>query len=156
MSPTLRRGDWIVVRRLDQQGQQAVQRQDIVLFRFPLGTAGRATKRVVAIGGDRVAIANRTVAVNGRVVPIAGAPSSTAARRRVESVPAGYLFLVGDNAAVSIDSRSFGAVPETEVVGRVWFGFSNRTLLIALIVTAAVALIAAAPRIARRRRREAV
>jgi hypothetical protein len=31
------------------------------------------------------------------------------------------VFLLGDNSAVSIDSRSFGPVPDTELVGRVRF-----------------------------------
>ena len=56
--------------------------------------------------------------MNGRVIAVAGAPSTTAAHPRVETVPPGDVFLLGDNAAVSIDSRSFGPVPDTEVVAQ--------------------------------------
>jgi signal peptidase I len=39
-------------------------------------------------------------------------------------VPDGRLFLLGDHRAVSVDSRAFGPVPATDVVGtvdvRVW------------------------------------
>lgn len=121
MSPSIDRGDWIVVRDFDRNGRRAIRRGDVVLFRFPLGTTGRAIKRVVAIGGDRVTVGPDAIAVNGRRIPIAGAPSEDAARRRVEHVPEDDVFLLGDHAAVSIDSRSFGPVPETEVVGRVLF-----------------------------------
>jgi signal peptidase I len=34
------------------------------------------------------------------------------------TVPAGTVFLMGDNRADSIDSRAYGAVPVDEVVGR--------------------------------------
>ena len=115
MVPAVGVGDWIVVRNHDRDAR----RGEIVLFRFPLGTTGQAIKRVVAVGGDRVAIAAHSVTVNSQVITIAGAPSATATGSRVETVPAGSVFLLGDNAAHSIDSRSFGPIPETELIGRV-------------------------------------
>lgn len=75
MSPEIHRGDWIVTRDLSQDDRLAIRRRDIVLFRFPLGTRGRAVKRVIAIGGDQVAIGDRSVTVDGQMNPIAGAPS---------------------------------------------------------------------------------
>lgn len=153
MSPAIDRGDWIVTRDLSRHDRHAIRRQDVVLFRFPLGTAGRAVKRVVAIAGDKVAIGDRSVTVDGHMIPIAGAPSEGAARRRTETVPKGHVFLLGDNAAVSIDSRSLGPVPEAEVVGRVLFVISNATLLLSFGVAAAAALIACGLLVARRRRR---
>jgi signal peptidase I len=153
MAPAIDRGDWTVMRRLNQHDRRAIDREDIVMFRFPLGTAGRAVKRVVAIGGDRVAIGERSVTVNGHRIPIAGAPSEGAARPRVETVPSGHVFLLGDNAAVSIDSRSMGPVPATELVARVLFVIPKPTLLSWLGLAAVIALIACGLLVARRRRR---
>jgi len=102
-----------------QQGNRGTGWHDeIVMFHFPLGTSGRAVKRVVALAGDRVAIGPRSVTVNGRRIAVASAPSPYAAGPRVERVAPGHVFLLGDNAKHSIDSRSFGAVPEGELVGR--------------------------------------
>jgi signal peptidase I len=153
MSPAIRVGDWAVVHDLGQQGRHEIRRRDIVLFRFPLGTAGRAVKRVVAIGGDTVAIDRRSVTVDGHRIPITGAPSAEAARRRVEHVPTSHVFLLGDNAAVSIDSRSLGPVPENEVVGRVLFVVPKPTLLFWLGLAAVIAVTASGVLLARRRRR---
>jgi signal peptidase I len=153
MSPAIRRGDWIVTRDLSQNDRHAIRRQDIVQFRFPLGTAGRAVKRVIAIGGDRLEISRRRVVVDGHVIPIAGAPSEGAARRRVETVPDGHVFFLGDNATVSIDSRSFGPVPETEVVRRVLFVIPKPALLLWLVLAAMIALLACGLLVAQRRRR---
>ena len=120
MSPAISRGDSIVVRDLDRDGRRAIAAGDVVMFRFPLGTSGRAIKRVVAAAGDRVTIRRHSVTVNGRrTIRIAGAPSPNAARARVETVPPGNVFLLGDNSTRSIDSRSFGSVPTDEVVARV-------------------------------------
>lgn len=118
MSPAIERGDWIVARNLAAPAEARFRRGEIVLLRFPLGTGGRAVKRVIALPGDRVKIAERSVTVAGHETPIAGAPSVSARRERTETVPPGHVFLLGDNAAVSIDSRSFGPVPTSEIVAR--------------------------------------
>lgn len=57
-----------------------------------------------------MAITPRAVTVNGRVIPVTGAPNAAAGRPRTETVPAGHLFLLGNNASDSIDSRGFGSV----------------------------------------------
>ena len=114
MAPAVDRGDWIIVRSL---GNRAVHRGDIVQFRFPLGTSGRAIKRVVALGGERVSFTDHTLTVNGRTQTIAGSP--VPGRRGTLTVPRDAVFLLGDNATVSIDSRSFGPVPTGEIVATV-------------------------------------
>ena len=94
-------------------------------------TGGHLVKRVIAIGGDRVAccdIKNR-VTVNG--IPLnekayiaKGAAPST--RKFAVTVPKGRLWVMGDNRGNSEDSRFHGdlpgrgTVPVKDVVGKVW------------------------------------
>jgi signal peptidase I len=140
MAKAVDRGDWIVVRSLGARAHARVERGDIVLFRYPLGTSGRAIKRVIAVGGDRVAYSTRSVTVNGRTRAIGGAPA-----RRLHgtlTVPDGQVFLLGDHAAVSIDSRSFGPVPDAQVVGHV-VAVSPGSRTLALIAVAVLAALAA-------------
>ena len=158
-------GDWLVVSDLDARGRDSVGRRAIVVFRYPLGTTGRAVKRVVAVAGDMVAFTDRYLSVNGSSTPIAGSPSELGPDgkptgrhrpRQVVRVPAGHVFLLGDNTAVSIDSRAFGPVPETELVGRVHLVLSRPSWWWAAATFAVAALVVSAFLcVASRRRRAA-
>ena len=120
MDPALSPGDWFASTALDEVGRRTAGRDTIVLFRYPSGTTGRAVKRVVAVGGDRVTISASTVRINGRAIQapaLEGGPAAPLGR--TYTVPSGHVFLLGDNSAGSYDSRSFGPVPVTELVGRV-------------------------------------
>ena len=94
-------------------------------------TGGHLVKRVIGVGGDRVACcdAQGRVTVNG--VPLneksyimKGAKPSE--RHFDVKVPPGRIWVMGDNRSNSEDSRFHqdlpggGTVPATDVVGKVW------------------------------------
>jgi signal peptidase I len=137
MAPTIERGDWIVVRRLGESERDEIGRSDIVLFRYPFGSSLRAVKRAVAVGGDSVTVTRRFVRVNGRTIPVSGDPALYATPLpRYTPLVRGDVFVVGDNPSGSIDSRTFGAVPRAEIVGRVWFVFATPDWLMQALVAA--------------------
>ena len=125
MLPTVAAGDWVVVAARRSGAEVPIDRGDIVLFTFPFGGAGQAIKRVVAIPGDEVRVAGpNVVLVNGEVASrgwsengpekIGEKPADAAVR-----IPEGYVYILGDNARSSIDSRSLGLLPRAEVLGKV-------------------------------------
>lgn len=94
-------------------------------------TGGHLVKRVIGIGGDRVACCDTAgrVTVNG--VPLNEksyvAPGSPPSERPFHvTVPKGRIWVMGDNRGNSEDSRFHtdlpggGAVPDDDVVGKVW------------------------------------
>jgi signal peptidase I len=91
MAPTLLEGDHIVVTRC----LGAPERGDVVVFRVP-GSGELMVKRVAGLPGDAVD------AGGGRTV----------------IVPAGTVFVIGDNRQDSFDSRHWGPVPRDLIVGR--------------------------------------
>ncbi len=119
MSPTLERGQRVVIDKATFRFR-APHVGEVVAFHAP--TSGTLTvKRVVGVGGDRVAIRDGVLWVNGTAVE-----ESYVQHARVDSVyfgpttvPAGSVFVMGDNRGESIDSRAFGAVDLSDVVGRV-------------------------------------
>lgn len=90
----------------------------VVAFTSPVD--GRiAIKRVIAGEGQIVAIRDAELFVDDVAVaePLVDHSRIDAAYFGPEKVPAGRVFVLGDNRGVSIDSRDFGAVPLTAIQG---------------------------------------
>lgn len=95
------------------------RRGSLVSFASPTKMDSVFLKRVVAIPGDTVEMRNGFLYVNGAPVFESYAPRST----RIPTLPAqrlrsGELFVLGDNRNQSEDSRDFGPVPTSSVVGQ--------------------------------------
>jgi signal peptidase I len=119
MLPTLRDADRVLITR----GARSVHRGDVVvLIADEGGTRTELVKRVVGIAGDSVEIRNDVAFVNGVAEPTKGqvvdAPQYSISQVPVR-VPPGQMYVMGDNRALSEDSRYIGTVPLSGVVGRV-------------------------------------
>lgn len=136
-----RRFDWLLPYR-------RIQRQDIVVFRYPVNPQQHFVKRVVGVPGDHVRLVNKHVYVNGVRQPDDYAtfnwgqhdrfrddfPNGGFFADRIASkwfiqaqrltddgqliIPEGFYFVLGDNRDDSYDSRYWGLVPAENIVGR--------------------------------------
>jgi signal peptidase I len=78
---------------------------------------GAVVKRVAARGPGELRVVDGHLVGTG--LDLVLHPSEMAMMGRGFELPAESVFLLGDNLAESVDSRSYGAVPENEVAGRV-------------------------------------
>ncbi|HEX2074124.1 MAG TPA: signal peptidase I, partial [Geodermatophilus sp.] len=121
MAPTIEAGDLLLV----DHRQGPVHRGDVVAVENPAG-GGLLVKRVVGVGGDRVGIEDGVLVVNGTPVcePAIDPTLIDGVYFGPVTVPPGELFLLSDHRDRSIDSRTFGTVPASELVGfvrsRLW------------------------------------
>ena len=116
MAPVLEPGDQALVTKIGG----APHRGDLVAFHAPR-TGEVLLKRVVAVGGDTVGLEDGVLVVNGRrpAEPYVADPDAIdSVYFGPVEVPAGSLFVLGDNRGNSEDSREFGAVPADRVIGR--------------------------------------
>ncbi|HVG93425.1 MAG TPA: signal peptidase I [Planctomycetota bacterium] len=137
MAPGLAPGDRVLVDKVGlRYGLPA--RGEVVVFRAP-GDGRNFIKRVIGLEGDRVEIRGGEVRVNDtllprtpapeappqteiersgeRTYPIHGAPPAERGKDGAWTVPPGHVFLLGDNRAATLDSRQFGPVPRSGIIG---------------------------------------
>jgi signal peptidase I len=132
MVPTLQKGDRILVQKAFFNWHD-LHRGDIVVFaRPPRDHCGGAAdddlvKRIIALPGQTIYSAGNTLYVNGRpltepylprIDPL-GPPIPDASRLHPFRVPAGDFYVLGDNRQISCDSRFWGPIKGSSIVGRV-------------------------------------
>lgn len=111
----IHRGDIVVFDRVTTDGV-AVQHDDLI-------------KRVIGLAGDTVSISECVVSVNGKPIDESYlnaydlAQSNLDDRCRIPemaitTVESGHLFVMGDNRPQSFDSRMFGTIEQSLVIGR--------------------------------------
>jgi signal peptidase I len=116
MAPTLEPGDQIVVtpyfRGLPERG-------DVVVFESPSERGQLMVKRVIGTPGELVDSRLGYVRVGGYTLtePYVLRPASAGAID-AQIIPADSYFVLGDNRDDSLDSRSWGVVPRSHIVGR--------------------------------------
>jgi signal peptidase I len=129
MENTLLVGDRVLVNELVPKAV-GLQRGDVVVFQDPGGWLGPGMgddliKRVIGLPGDTVSCcdADGRLQVNGHAVDepyvvLQSGSNRVSGQDFTEKVPAGQIWVMGDNRYESADSRVHGTVPESDVVGR--------------------------------------
>jgi signal peptidase I len=157
MEKTLLIGDYLLVDKAHYSSPgiwgwllpyHRINRQDIVVFRYPVNPQQHFVKRVIGVPGDHVRLVNKHVYVNGEKqddeyatfnweqrdkfrdnFPNGGlfaekiaSPWFVQAQKLIEDgqliIPEGSYFVLGDNRDDSYDSRYWGLVPADHIVGR--------------------------------------
>jgi signal peptidase I len=102
-------------------------RGDIVVFNTPqkafqeCGAGGTFVKRIIGLPNDTVTERNGTIFINGQKLNEPYVPASERDDRDgTWHVRAGTYFMMGDNRAQSCDSRQWGSVPRSDLIGPVF------------------------------------
>lgn len=139
MLPTLQIGDHLLVNKfiygikLPFTGKILVPwktpvRGDVVVFRFPKDRNVDYIKRVIGVAGDKVEIVNKKLKINDAEVVDLHAHFNSSSELNADTsprdnfgpitVPPGKIFVMGDNRDNSYDSRFWGFVDQTDILGK--------------------------------------
>ena len=139
MLPTLQIGDHLLVNKfiygikIPFTGKVLIPwktpvRGDVVVFKFPKDRDVDYIKRVVGVAGDKIEIVKKKLIVNDAEVVDLHAHFSSSAEISGDmsprdnfgpiTVPAGKIFVMGDNSDNSYDSRFWGFVDQSDILGK--------------------------------------
>ncbi len=136
MEPTLQVGDRIVVNKLSYH-LHGVDRGNIIVFSTPPkeDCAGppvaNLVKRVIGLPGETISLSGGDVLIDGRLLDEPWLPASERGRtypgpspeafslHHPFKVPSGDVYVMGDNRTLSCDSRYWGPIRESTIVGKV-------------------------------------
>jgi signal peptidase I len=135
MEMTVEPDEYVLIDKLTPHWA-AYARGDIVVLQPPAAFAETGgvpfIKRVIGLAGDRIQLKDGVVYVNGTpldepyVFTERGLRQPTNPTRAAASewlVPDGGLFVLGDHRGSSSDSRSFGPIAISDVIGRAWLRY---------------------------------
>ena len=140
MEPTLNVNDRLLINRMAYTFHD-IQRSDVVVFYVPASVRplinknyDQLVKRVIGLPGETIAVHCGVVSINGKRLvedyvkyvpsgrsnPDCTSPNLETDGRDLETttVPAGSVFVLGDNRGNSEDSRAIGAIPVESILGR--------------------------------------
>jgi signal peptidase I len=147
MRPTLENGQFLLVNKvvyfkIDQERLSRIipfwrvnhtresfavhppKRGEVIVFLFPDSNPNNRkrdfVKRVVGLPGETVEIREGAVYINGEVLKdqyVKALGTRDVASKHLEEKE---YYVLGDNRGGSDDSRSWGAVPEKNILGKVW------------------------------------
>ncbi len=156
MYPTLKQNQRLVLNRLYRTFHNTPERGDIITFEAPsksVATGVKAVydnepnnifekfsyyvlevnkmsliKRVVALPGEHVQIADGKVYINGEELKEDYLQENVVTEAKSVyltdfTVPEGYVFAIGDNREYSGDCRAFGCIPFEKIESKVWIRF---------------------------------
>jgi signal peptidase I len=130
MVPTLGVNDRILVQKAFFTWHD-VHEGDIVVFSHPPldncpgPSGGDLVKRVIGLPGQTIYSSGNSIFINGHLLSEPYLPANDplgppiASRLHPFKVPAGEFYMLGDNRAISCDSRYWGPIKGTTIVGKV-------------------------------------
>lgn len=125
MEPSFHQGDYLIIDELSYQFR-APQRGEVIVFKYPQDPSQRYIKRIVGLPGETITIQHGQVYISQ--------DSASQALDETEYLASSLqtsgdiqtalnkeeYFVLGDNRSLSADSRRWGALPEENIIGRVF------------------------------------
>lgn len=127
MEPNFPNGEFLLTDKITYRLREP-KRGDVIVFKAPTENGEEFIKRIMAVPGETISVADGSVFVNGKKLDEYYLPEglfTSIGQFMVNKdkivVPEGEYFVMGDNRPFSSDSRSWGFVPKDKITGRAWF-----------------------------------
>jgi signal peptidase I len=117
MEPGLHTDEFVLVDKVTYLFH-APERGDVVVFHYPLDTQRDFIKRIIGLPGDTISTTSTSVAVDGQTLrePYISLPFNF--ESDTWKLGPNQFFVMGDNRDNSLDSRSWGPLARSYIIGK--------------------------------------
>lgn len=122
MEPNFHNDQFLLVNKLAYKIGHP-QRNDVIIFHYPLNETKNYIKRVIGLPEDQVQVRAGQVYINGELIPEKYPIEHADYDYGPVTVGAGEYFVLGDNRPESSDSHFWGMVPARDVIGKAWVSY---------------------------------
>lgn len=116
MSPTYNSGDYLLINKFDKD----FSRGDVIVFRYPRDPRQLSIKRIIGLPSEKVNIQDGKILINGNVLNEVYINGDTQGDLSITLTQDQY-FVLGDNRAMSFDSRGFGPITKSSIQGKIFY-----------------------------------
>lgn len=117
MNPGLHTDEFVLVDKVAYLFQ-APQRGDVIVFHYPLDTHRDFIKRVIGLPGDTISVTSASVIVDGRVLQEPYISDRYNFEPDTWKLGPNQFFVMGDNRPNSLDSRTWGPLDRSYIIGK--------------------------------------
>lgn len=126
MEPTFLDHEYLIIDEVTYR-LRAPERGEVIVFRYPANPQEYFLKRIIGLPGERVKVENGNVTIYNTAHPEGVAikemylPADlTTSGEKISVLGPDQYFVMGDNRQNSYDSRRFGPIDKSAIVGRAW------------------------------------
>jgi signal peptidase I len=128
MEPNFYDHEYLIIDEIGYRFEEP-QRGEIIVFRYPNDPSEFFIKRIIGLPGETVEVLDNKVVIynteypNGFVLDESEylSPTTETTGRKRTTLNSGEYFVLGDHREASMDSRAFGPIDRSKIIGRVWF-----------------------------------
>ncbi len=122
MEPNLHTDERLIVEKVSYKIRPP-ERHDIIVLKVREDSKELLIKRVIGLPGETVEVKEGNVYVDGQMLDEPYLARPTLGYYAPTVVPPSCVFVMGDNRNASNDSRSFGAIPYENIIGKAWVSY---------------------------------
>lgn len=129
MLPNFDDGEYILTDKVSYH-LHPPKRGDVIVFKAPKNQQKDFIKRIIGLPGEKIKLEKGSVFINGEKLQEVYLPSNTVTLPKslmIEGqdvlVPLNEYFVLGDNRQHSSDSRDWGTVPRSSIIGKAWLRY---------------------------------
>ena len=125
MEPNFQNGDYLIVDEITYKFRSP-ERGEVVVFRYPGDLSQRYIKRIIGLSGETIEIKDGKIYITKNfqtqvLDESSYLPSNIQVPGNVKiTLDDNDYFVLGDNRIASSDSRSWGTLPQKDIIGRAY------------------------------------